>query len=210
VGSSTVPGLLWSYADNTTPDRSDDELMFRIRVGKGAQNSRAYPGNLGQYVWQIFIDSGGFAGSIEWSLQLDNSGNGRVGLVELTTGGPTYADLVFSTSPAWTGSLEGFSRLVDPTGDGIHIGDGPADAFVDFGIPWADFAGAVGLPLHGSFRLGLSSSTSHVTTNKDFPGDLASTSSVATALSDPIGTPEPSTLFLIAVGGGLLLIRRRS
>jgi len=136
LGSSTVPGMLWAYADNGTPFRTDDELMFRLRVGKGSQNGQAYPGNLGQFVWQIYIDSDNVHGTIEWSLQLDNSGENRVELVAVS-GGPTFGALTYSSTPEWFESIIGFSRLVDPTGDGEHLGDGTADAFLDIGIPWA-------------------------------------------------------------------------
>jgi hypothetical protein len=201
VGTAAAPAGLWFLYDGGTSDQADDELMFRLRLSQGATNGHDYPGNLGHYVWQVIFDVDG-DDLIDWSLQVDNSGDNEVELLQAIVGGPTFGDVVLSSTQTWSGSLTDHSRLVDPTGDGQHVGSGTDDAFLDFGIGWADFSAATGLEQDDMFSVGLATSTSHSTNNKDNPPDLP------TGLADVVLVPEPDTAVMLGLAFLLMALWR--
>jgi hypothetical protein len=198
VGDTTVFSAgYWAYSNAGTPgDKTDDEIMWRIRLEEEKTNPNV--------VWQVFMDTDG-DDLVDWSMQVDASGSNVVELVAATVGGTTFGDVTLDAVGAWSGSLAGFSRFVTPTGDGSGFGGAGPDTFLDFGMPWLTFSSITGVTGSGPVRFGLSSSASHVGINKDLPFSLTSTDLVGSGLSDPIiGLPEPSTFSLLA--GGLLIL----
>jgi hypothetical protein len=146
---------------------------------------------------------------IDYSMQLDESGDNGVELVAATIGGTTWGEVSLDTTPLWLGSVAGFSRVIAPTGDGSSFGGGGDDAFLDIGMPWATFSSLTGASGSTPIRFGLSSSASHQAINKDLPFALSASDAVADGFTDPIlGIPEPSSFSLL--GGGLLALAWRS
>lgn len=163
VGSDTYAAGYWYLADGGTPDKGDDELLFRMRL----DDYKANP----QVVWQFLLDTDA-DGDIDWSLQVDLSGSEQVELVEATVGGPTFGDLDFSATPAWMNATAGYTRFTDTaTGDGSDLGGDGYDVFLDVGISWADFATATGMEMGDPFAIAIATSTSHSGSNKDIPMD---------------------------------------
>jgi len=215
VGTSTVTAGGW-YFDDYGPSSPDTQLMFRMRLSQGNP--------LGNYVWQILIDTDGVTSgntAIDYSLQVNNSGASQVELlaaVDLGTGqqrgGPNYNDVEFNTTALWSGALADYSRIVDPVDDGQHIGDGTADAWIDWGIPWSEFAAVTGVAYGSTIQVQLSTSASHSVINKDHPHDLGPKSPVSGGFSDVILVPEPASLTLLCIAGvcllGFYLYRRRN
>jgi hypothetical protein len=162
-------------------------------------------------VWQVFMDIDG-DGGIDFSMQLDMSGDNEVELVAAITGGLTFGDVDLNTTAVWSGAVADFSRVITPTGDGSAFGGGGDDAFLDIGMPWETFAALTGASGSKPIYFGLSSSATHSGINKDLPFSLTAGDLVADGFSDAIfGIPEPSTFSLIAAGLlGLVSFARRT
>jgi uncharacterized repeat protein (TIGR01451 family) len=163
VGDATFSAGYW-YSNGT-------ELMFRLRLDE-------LPTLASNNVWQVLFDFDG-DGYVDWSLQLDLATHEEVELVPAIIGGPKFksgspgpGDAVqLSEVQAWpndgTTTDPSFYRL-SVAGDGSAFG-GDADAFVDIGIPWADFTAATGIAPGDDFRVALTTSASHQVTNQDTP-----------------------------------------
>ncbi len=205
VGDTTTFGAgYWAFSDAGTPaDKTDDEIMWRIRLEEWKTNPNV--------VWQVFMDVDG-DDLIDYSVQVDESGGNVVELVAATTGGTTWGDVSLDTTALWSDTISGFSRVTIPTGDGSAFGGGGDDAFLDFGMPWLAFTSLTGVTGSTPIRFGLSTSASHVAINKDLPLSASASDPVAAGFSDAIlGIPEPSTVTLLAGGlVALALIARRS
>jgi hypothetical protein len=193
-GDSTYAAGYWSY------DTTNANLFFRMRLDKKPSNPTS--------VWQVLLDTDTDT-DIDWVLQLDESGDNQMELVAASTGGTKFSDVSLSSSSSWSGATSTYSRFVDPTGDSSNF-DGNSDAFLDMYIPWSSFSSATGLTTSSSFRIGLSTSTTHTAIGKDFPLALTSSSSVKDGFSDPIAAvPEPGTWALFLAGLGLVLASHR-
>lgn len=192
----------WAFSDAGTPgDSSDDEIMFRIRLEESKTNPSA--------VWQVFMDTD-LDGLVDYSFQVDESGDNAVELVAALVGGVTFNDISLDTTQLWSGSIAGFSRVVEPTGDGSTFGGAGDDAFLDFGMPWDTLSAITGASPDSPIRFGLSSSASHSAINKDLPFTLSGSDFVAAGFSDDVlGIPEPSTALLVGAGVLILAARRR-
>ena len=203
VGDAVYSAGYWAFSDAGTPGEADDEIMWRIRLEEWKVNPNV--------VWQIFMDIDG-DGAIDFSMQLDESGDNEVELVAATTGGLTFGDVDLNTTAVWSGSVADFSQVTTPTGDGSAFGGGGNDAFLDIGMPWATFSALTGASGSQPIYFGLSSSATHSRINKDLPFSLTSSDLVASGFTDPIfGLPEPSTFSLMAAGLlGLVSFARRT
>jgi hypothetical protein len=203
VGDSSFASGYWAFSDaGTGGDSSDDELMFRIRLEEAPNNANV--------VWQVFMDVD-LDGLVDFSLQVDESGDNAVELVPALVGGTTFSEVSLDTVAPWSGSIAGFSRFVVPTGDGSTFGGGGDDAFLDLGIPWDDFSALTGASGSDPIRFGLSSSASHSLINKDLPFSLSGSDPVAAGFADAVvGIPEPATATLLGTGLLLLSAWRRS
>jgi len=197
-GTTSFPAGFAAY------DLTRGNLLFRVRVDQAPTTPTR--------VWQILIDSDG-DGDADWSLQLDHASGSVVELVSATTGGPTFDDLVFAASGAFSGAASVYSRFV-ATGDGNQFGS-VADAFVDIAIPTSAFATNTGLSTTDAFRVALATSTFGTLVNRDRPGGATGASLVNSAWSDAFSIadvqaiPEPGTWALFGLGAGILAWRRR-
>ena len=185
-GSNSYTAGFWTQCE------IDDQLSLRMRLdadGDGDNN-----------VWQFLFDTDGDASSIDWVLEVRQSGSPsarEVVFTQTSVSGPTFGDVALSETFAWTGSLADWSRWA-PVDDGSLFG-ADADYFLDTAIPLTTFRSLTGLSASDSFRLGLSTSTSHTQINKDLPLGLAPVDPVSSAFADsPV--PEPGTGALVALG----------
>jgi hypothetical protein len=194
-GDSTYAAGYWAH------DGVNGYIFFRMRLDEKPSSLTS--------VWQFLLDTDSDSG-IDWIVQLDESGDNRVELVATATEGSTFKDVTLSSTVSWNGATSTYAKFTDPTGDGSSF-DGDNDTFLDLAVPWSSFSSATGLSTSSSFRIALSSSTTHSGINKDFPLGLGSGSSVADGFSDVInGVPEPGTWVLFAAGLALLILSRRA
>ena len=192
-GTSFAAGFSWL-------SEADDQLSLRMRLDEDGDGKNS--------VWQFLFETDGDLTTIDWVLEVRQSGNpsGRqVIFTPTTSGGPTFNDLAMSSTFAWTGALADWSRW-GAAGDGSNF-DGDPDAFLDVAIPLSVFRAATGLSLNDGFRLALSTSTSHTQVNKDLPLALLPTDLVGAAFTESV--PEPGTGGLTAMGLVALGVRRR-
>ena len=184
-GVGTFSAGYWSISE------IDDQLSLRMRVdtdGAGAN-----------YVWQFLFETDGVASTVDWGLEVLQSGNPssqQVLFAATTTGGSTFGDVELSSTPAWTGALADWRRW-GATGDGSSFG-GDADAFLDIAIPLSTFRSLTGLGPTDFFSVALATSTAHTNVNKDVPLGLSYSSPVSAGFSAPI--PEPGSRALLGLG----------
>lgn len=196
VGNATYASGYWYQSEIA----DQNQLSLRMRVDGDGSNSRD--------VWQFLFDTDNDATTIDWVLEVRQSGNpsGRqVMLTSATTGGPTFGDVVLSSSFAWTGTLADWTRW-SAAGDGSNFG-GNTDYFLDVAIPLDLFLSITTPNDPNAFRIGLSTSTSHTQLNKDLPADLNSGSPISGSMSGAI--PEPNTAAMLALGLAALALRGR-
>lgn len=169
---------------------ADDQLSLRMRVdadGAGSNN-----------VWQFLFDTDGDTTTIDWVLEVRQSGSPsekQVIFTQTATTGPDFNDVQLSSTFLWTGALADWSRWGAVT-DGSNF-DGDTDYFIDAAIPLSTFFNLA--PVNG-FRLALSTSTSHTQINKDEPLGLEATDPVSGGFGDYADTPEPNTGALTGLG----------
>lgn len=191
--TDTYSAGYWDYVINgysTNGLSLADAFMIRMRVGNDKKS----------FVWQALLDTDGVSSSVEWILELVQSGGEHaVKLVPTTTGGPTIDDVSFGTNnAAWLGDLSGFSRWST---------NSPPYYQVDFAIPWSDFSASTGVTNVNQIRVVLATSTTHSgVINGDFQGDNIG-EQISNVLSDNIPEPAVASL-LIGAGGGILIYRR--
>ncbi len=128
VGDTTTFGAgYWAFSDAGTPaDKTDDEIMWRIRLEEWKTNPNV--------VWQVFMDVDG-DDLIDYSVQVDESGGNVVELVAATTGGTTWGDVSLDTTALWSDTISGFSRVTTPTGDGSAFGGAETTRFSTSACP---------------------------------------------------------------------------
>lgn len=202
-GDATYSALYWYYQDNGTPlDDSDDQLQFRVRLDEEPNNP--------QSVWQILFNVDADLG-LDYLLEYDTSGNPDILEFAATdVEGPNVSDVTVDTSHLlWsTNSVASYTRFVNPTGDGSNFG-GDNDVFLDMAMPWTEFTSATGITKSDSFQIGVSTSTTDQSINKDVPLGLSASSQVSDLLGDVITVPEPTSSMLFGVAVGLGLFGRR-
>jgi len=194
-------GTLYS-AGFYVQDVGNDQISFRIRLDANGVSSND--------VWQILFDTDGDASTIDWVLELRQSGSPsgqQVIFTQASTGGPTYADVALSTSYSWIGAIPDWTRWIGVT-DGSTFDD-DADFFLDIGMPLSTFQSITGLSAYDTLRMAISSSTSHSGITKD--------TSLGTSPSSPVGDgfgdsftfiPEPGSGLLTGLGVWMLAAMR--
>ncbi|MGC9317225.1 MAG: hypothetical protein ACP5KN_04225 [Armatimonadota bacterium] len=166
----------------------EDHLMFRLRL------DATKPGEV-KGVWEMMMDAEGDA-ILDWSLRVDSKTDDQVELLAITVGGPTLDDIEFAETPVWSGTMDRYHLLVDPTGDG-SLFDGDSDVFHQFAIPWSDFAAVTGVSDPRGLWLAPSVSRNDTSGFLDYPLDGSGGSFVGGTLSQ---APEPKTTALLALG----------
>lgn len=181
-----------------------DQISLRMRLdGDGSSGAGA------NSVWQFLFETDGDLTSIDWVLEVRQSGPPsaqQVIFTQASPGGATFGDVSLSTSFSWTGALADWRRWT-PVTDGSSF-DGDADYFLDVAMPLSVFRSVTGLSATDSYLMALSTSTSHTQINKDLPLGLAPTQGVNLGFTGPV--PEPSTGMLLALGLCYLAYAARS
>lgn len=194
LGDSTHAAGFWQLDEGNS-------LSFRLRVSDLPNNP--------QSVWQILLNTDDNNSNVEWILQLNHSGSSDAVLLTQTTS--TAGDLFLSdidtlSTNHWAGTVGGFSQM---TLAGTDLDGAKADAFIDFGIPWADFERITGLTSVDELEVAVTTSTTHSGVNKDAPlgTDGPGSFLISDSLSESIPEPTVASL-LIGAGGGLIFYRR--
>ena len=188
---------------------------FRVRVGA----SLPQPGTF-DHVLLFGFDSN-TDGALDGFFGVDNSGNPDRLRIWNTDGGlntaPSNTGVGSSAMDYVQNSLNyNFSPVdgtIDPAATSFDIdGDGNTDYFVSFLIPVADLS----FDLNSPVRFILATSTQSNSINQDIGGLQGGLNSMVPwgtngGFTDPIGVPEPSSVLLLALTGGLgfFIIRRR-
>ncbi len=181
---------------------ADDQLSLRMRLDDSGSSSN--------HIWQFLFETDGDATTIDWVLEVRQSGNpaGRqVIFTPTTSGGPTFNDVALSSTFAWTGALDDWRRW-GAAGDGSNF-NGNADSFLDVAIPLSTFQAITGLSPADIFQLSISTSTSHTQINKDVPLGLSLSAPVSSAFSNFVPAPEPGPGALTGAGLCALAIGAR-
>lgn len=198
IGTTSLPAGFVAY------DSVNGNLFFRMRLDRYQANTSA--------VWQILLDTDSDT-DVDWSLQLDTSGSNAVELVSATTGGPNYSNVALAANGTWSGAISTYSRFVSTSPDSSF--GSASDIFLDLAIPFSAFYSATGVSTTTSFRVAITTSTTHSGINKDFPGSLGSSSAVSGGWGDSFSAsnvqavPEPGAWALFGLGGLLLAAQRR-
>jgi hypothetical protein len=175
-------------------DVANDQLLFRIRIDADGSSSNN--------VWQVLFETDGDASTIDWVLELRQSGSPsgkQVIFTQASTGGSTYADVALSTSYSWTGAIPDWTRWIGVTDASTF--DGDADFFLDIGMPLSTFKSITGLAPFEALQLAVSSSTAHSGITKDTPLGLVDSSDVSQGFGDSLTlVPEPGSHLLTAFG----------
>lgn len=111
-------------------------------------------------------------------LQLNLSSDNRVEFLPVTTGGPTFDDVLISDTPLWSGFVADYANVFG------------TNSFIDIAIPQNEFATITGA---STVQLLFSTSANHNNINKDIPLNLSGTNSISGGLSDPVTVPEPKS-----------------
>ncbi|HSR87323.1 MAG TPA: hypothetical protein VLL07_00085, partial [Pontiella sp.] len=165
---------------------TNDAFMFRLRVG----NDGGSP--LKPYVWQVSLDTDGDASSIEWILELIQSGppNKRgVELIQTSVSGPTLSDIdTAGNTAAWQGDLSLYSRWNSIAGS--------SDYHVDIAVPWDTFTSITDVTELGQLRAVLSTSVNQQNiSGGDAPLGADLSEQISNVISDTI--PEPTVVSLL-------------
>jgi hypothetical protein len=175
-------------------DVDNDQILFRIRLDADGSNANN--------VWQILFETDGDASTIDWVLELRQSGapsGQQVIFTQSSTGGSTYADVALSTSYSWTGAISDWTRWIGVT-DGSSF-DNDADFFLDIGMPLKTFQSITGLSAYDTLQLAISSSTAHSGITNDTPLGLGDADLVSQGFGDSFTLiPEPGTHLLTGFG----------
>lgn len=182
-GAGPYPTAYW-YFDG-------ENIMFRIRVDGSPYND--------PFVWSALLNTDA-DNDTDFALQLDiSSSANQVEMAVAVSGGPANGwDVLLADEPhvpPGTGDPStDFYRWMSATAiDGSDFsGPDDEDYFLDFAFPYATFLSVTGQNPGDPFSVAFTTSSSHVTPNKDLPD--------YTVWSDPITVPEPSSAALLSLG----------
>ena len=116
-----------------------------------------------------------------------------------------------NTTADWSGATSTYAQVVD-TGE-TDFGS-QADVFIDIAVPLAELFPGTTFTTTDTFRVAITTSTTHSGINKEIPGSLSDTDDVANGWGDAfaaadVSVPEPGTWALFGLGLTLLAVRTR-
>ncbi len=233
IGTAVDPAFYIQHDGQNTPSSSDDLIGFRLRLAAD-ENPAGFKGAA-----FVGIDAN-LDGAVDLFIGVNNQGSGNaIGLWNPGAGLNISPNTTSIVSPAFRAYGEtalnyGFisvSGITDPAASAFDLdGGGKVDKFLSFFVPFADITlaldarGITGFSLNSSVQLIAATATQDNALNQDLSGVNGGTKSdltwgelgafsQITTLGGPAPAPEPSTVALSALAGGMVLfalLRRRS
>jgi len=221
VGNDSRPALYVQFDDGGTPDPTDGNIAFRLRLG--AQQN---PPGFSRFA-AVGMDADG-DGALDIFIGVDNSGSSdRIEIYDGGLGGntsPSTTTLVSASTPityAQTGSNYDWSMIndtIEPFQSDFDLdADGNTDYFLSWLVPFNDIVTLLSSAPHGitidensPLQYVVGTSTQDNALNQDLGGPDGGTTSALTweelgAVSDPVTptgvlVPEPGSLSLLLSG----------